>query len=1642
VNNIKGEIKMNPSRSIKQMTAIILIIILPISSLVNVIGIPTTKNMNNQYIDQENGIYFQDDFNLSSFTDYDNTSTNNLGITLDPKGSTYIDYNFKDWTTNSENRFYIYRPPFFTFSIFFPINLSINFFEKDVNNKDVILNIVEDDDYTYPFWDNPKLELKNHVHHFKFKINENIEDIDKIKINWIGNYSTSSGNYEDISMYVWNQQFGQIGRWDSVDDESTESQEIKLEFEFNDRDNYPLTDDSYIHVSIVLAPSSFSDRCQLYTNFFNIRIYGDHYSQSGYVLSQSIKPLNINNWGYADWKHNVPANTEIKYHMFYLDNDTYRPIEEEYISNNFDGFETGPVDLNNVPIDYNISIYADLSRFGNQNSPIIYNWGISWQTSKNIWRDNFTSSLRIDKYNTKNVRIKDGSVSIIKTLYDWPMLGQNPKNTRSSPGLGPDSIVELNNLRWFGSNVGGVYKNPIIKGDKLYIASLDGMSLYEYDAKAIPVAINKKNTNVTESDRLDYEIKNTPCATDDSIIVATSSISNSEDIINLVYCFDRDDIYNYNWDDPFDYSNYDPTDSPIAYDASPVVYDDKLFLASWNGDISLLSNLYKFNISEGNNKLLCIDVDTGDLIWKATLDAPSFSTPAVSEDKVIVGCENRLGNSIFCYNHNGSLLWKANVGPIGKASPVIFDDVVYVVSKNQTKFLVNAYTKIYAIYLDNGTEKWNITVGENSHIYEKAGINTPAVANDHIYIPSLDGYLYSINLDGDVEWVTEIDKQTLPEYYLESSPTYTNGVIYLGASDGLLYAVRDDGTKIGTAGYYEEGPIKNSPIIVDGLMYYSEASNGILVCRGELKIPSGEKLTGEIVSNMIHKPSDNGYIWDKFYTNFTTENGTVIFSILNEGADDVLIEEISNGTSIDIDELNNYDAIKLRANISAAIKDGDALVNWWMVTYKSENETKFFDDSFNYSGNPPNCSIMVRNEYVGLNNTSARFKIIYANETDVQQPETGWNFTNITGINGSKENETITVDLSNYGYTAENITYLKIKFSIKDINDSEVISDWYLLYKLPDTAKPVFYHDTFIPKSRYISNTIPICTIDAQDRGIEDNITGIDNNSATYTINYVNLTNHTLNFSTSAQCSGINGTNETVTITADVSLLNFTENISKINMIKFSIMDMAGNQNTSGWIEFVNNPDTVEPVFYNKTFTPESGYIKNNTPICTIQAQDRGFENNISGINVTSAKFTLQYTIENTSYNDTFNATCSGISGTNETVTITADVSLLNFSNNITSVEKIRFSIKDIAGNQNTSKWFNLSIDEEDPISYIINVDDIEAFENIQPIYILVNATDNISGIKEVTLLYRKLPNTNWIEFNTDSTYPYEFNFTIAIYEGGEYELSTIATDNANNVEDEKDEGDKIFVFDPFEPKFINFLDDNYYEFTKDIIPEFSDIEFEDDYKLNKVEYRFNFEGTNEWTLIQDGIDQESITPTWSITQSQWDYMLEDRAYYIYFKLTDNLGNIFEETSSSNALNIIKNLKNISIYNIDISDFDQWNWNNVYKIKANVNETSVEKIQLWYSFSEDNDSDGNFSQFGGNITDGTFIWDFTADDGEGYYSFYIKVWDTQGGVHTSDIKTVHIGIFPLMELILFVVLVIIMIFVTIFLFKKIKKSKG
>jgi outer membrane protein assembly factor BamB len=155
-----------------------------------------------------------------------------------------------------------------------------------------------------------------------------------------------------------------------------------------------------------------------------------------------------------------------------------------------------------------------------------------------------------------------------------------------------------------------------------------------------------------------------------------------------------------------------PTPGPVA--SSPAVTADGLFVTSRDGTLFAL----RLN---------------GAVAWSRQLEGGTTSSPAVADDRVVVG-SGVLGGpgALVAFDREGGLRWKAAVdGPV-QSSPTVADGKV-VFSTNE------ATGRVYALRLTDGAVVWSFIPEPTDFL-----LASPVVANGGVFVASDNGRVYAL----------------------------------------------------------------------------------------------------------------------------------------------------------------------------------------------------------------------------------------------------------------------------------------------------------------------------------------------------------------------------------------------------------------------------------------------------------------------------------------------------------------------------------------------------------------------------------------------------------------------------------------------------------------------------------------------------------------------------------------------------------------------------------------------------------------------------------------------------------------------------------------------------------------------------------
>lgn len=228
------------------------------------------------------------------------------------------------------------------------------------------------------------------------------------------------------------------------------------------------------------------------------------------------------------------------------------------------------------------------------------------------------------------------------------------------------------------AKLGQTEASPLLLGDRLYVATLDGRL----------VNVNKNNGQVVWTFSLPEKARTT--------IVRSSPASDGKSVI---FGSDCGTVYAVNIGDGKLRWSASARRSIIA---SPSIVGGKVYVGS------LDSTFY------------CFDAETGKLLWSRPLGAKIYASQAVADGRVVVGC---LGRTISCLGaDDGRVLWSFEANGVVNAAPLISGGVVYTGCLGKT---------LYALDARNGAELW--------HYDTEGRIKTvPVIAKDRLFILAED----------------------------------------------------------------------------------------------------------------------------------------------------------------------------------------------------------------------------------------------------------------------------------------------------------------------------------------------------------------------------------------------------------------------------------------------------------------------------------------------------------------------------------------------------------------------------------------------------------------------------------------------------------------------------------------------------------------------------------------------------------------------------------------------------------------------------------------------------------------------------------------------------------------------------------------
>ena len=201
-----------------------------------------------------------------------------------------------------------------------------------------------------------------------------------------------------------------------------------------------------------------------------------------------------------------------------------------------------------------------------------------------------------------------------------------------------------------------------------------------------------------------------------------------------------------------------------------------------------------------NGKLVCVEKNSGDVVWK--YDVPTHgrsklihSSPASDGNLVVFGCDDGVLYAVGI--DDGKLRWRASTEGSILASPSIDKGNVFVGSLDGA---------LYSFNLTTGKQIWKHHLG--SKIY-----SSQAVGLYHVYVGTAGRTIYCLDEStGATVWKASTNS------VVNATPLLSGTILYVGCIDKTLYAYDAQlGEKVWE--YKAEGRIKTMPVVAKNYLF-------------------------------------------------------------------------------------------------------------------------------------------------------------------------------------------------------------------------------------------------------------------------------------------------------------------------------------------------------------------------------------------------------------------------------------------------------------------------------------------------------------------------------------------------------------------------------------------------------------------------------------------------------------------------------------------------------------------------------------------------------------------------------------------------------------------------------------------------------
>ncbi len=233
-----------------------------------------------------------------------------------------------------------------------------------------------------------------------------------------------------------------------------------------------------------------------------------------------------------------------------------------------------------------------------------------------------------------------------------------------------------------------------------------------------------------------------------------------------------------------------------SIDQEPLIYDDKIYVGSFNHNVYCLDAMtgqfiWKFKardrigiaspvvangviyIGSYDQNMYALDAKTGALVWKFFTRGEIIDSAVVLNDTAYFGSKDKFFYAVDA--KTGAERWKLRT-----MGEIICDPTVY-----RDRILIGSYDKnLYCLDAATGAVIWKFRAEQ-----EIANSGQLAIIDNHVFLTSFDNYLRKI----DLETGREVWRRRLSQYGLNCGSVIHGDLLLVPSRDGVMYGLDLDG---------------------------------------------------------------------------------------------------------------------------------------------------------------------------------------------------------------------------------------------------------------------------------------------------------------------------------------------------------------------------------------------------------------------------------------------------------------------------------------------------------------------------------------------------------------------------------------------------------------------------------------------------------------------------------------------------------------------------------------------------------------------------------------------------------------------------------------------------------------------------------